>query len=175
MTRRKRDWRAAHRKDIKEAATAAREDILKLRDLSMRARREEYGEDGRARKVTISLDGQLNLNRAALLHLQEAENHLVRIRGILEKQRERLEKEHEREIVFGPEVVEAKPKGLTRKEKREHVLELIRQVDESALATTWGRNTTFNKIGREVGVTGETARRWVREADIEGEISNDNA
>lgn len=169
MTKRKRDWRAAHRKDIKEAATAAREDILKLRDLAMRARREEYGEDGRARKVAISLDGQLNLNRAALLHLQEAENHLVRIRGILEKQRERLEREHERELVFGPEVKEVKPKRLTRVEKRARVMELISQVDEGALATTWGRNTTYNKIGREVGVTGETARNWVREASIQKE------
>ena len=39
------------------------------------------------------------------------------------------------------------------------------QMSEDAFKTTWGRNTAFHKIGSEVGVTGETARRWVREAE----------
>lgn len=162
--RRKHDGRATIRKEIKDAATAARVDLLNVGDLATRVTREEYGADGRRTRVAISLEGQLNLNRAALLHLQSADSHFETIRIKLTKQRERLETAHERELVFGPEA-EAKPKRLTRQQKRERVTELVNQASEDAFTTTWGRKVTFNRIGREVGVTGETARKWIREAE----------
>jgi len=170
-----RNWRAKHRAEIESASREARAEILKANQLSKRGRREEYGEDGRLARVPVSLEGQLNYNRAALLHLQEAENRVAWMRTLLTKQRERLETEFEREQAFGPEsapVLESRSRAgvtspkLTRDQRREAALAAVAELNPNRLATSWGRRTAFNEIGHSVGVTGDTVRKWAGEAEV---------
>lgn len=170
--KRKAKWRTRLRHEIEEESKKTRASIIRARELALRKKHVVADEHGVPREQPLTLSEELALAGYALTHLQEAENHFGQMRTLLTRYRERLEHEHEVELAHGPELIavdfnvkKVKPKRPPRGQMHEAIHAAYERdvLEFGKSQSPWSRNLAYQRVGKELGLSSSTIRRYLRQ------------